>query len=543
MLESTMMDYPLTLNQIFRHGQRVHSDREVLTFDGDGVRRSSFGEVGERAERLAAALSDLGVGVGDVVGTFCWNHQQHMEAYLAVPCMGAVMHTLNIRLFAEQLSYVIDHAGDKVVIIDDCLVPLFAQIVDQVTSPEIYIVVGDGDISGLGDRPVFRYEELVANQSPGFDFPVLDERSPASACYTSGTTGDPKGVVYSHRSQWCHTMGGAAAGLTLNDRDRLLMIVPMFHANAWGLPYIAWAGGCDVIQPERFLQPEPLIEMIEDLRPTFAAAVPTVWTAVLQAAAQTSPDLSSLREVIVGGSAVPRKMIEEFRDRYGVTITQGWGMTETSPLAATSKPPSGVELGGDEELDWRARTGRIICGVDLRITDESGTELPWDGKAIGEIEVRGPWITGSYANLERSEDKFRPDGWLRTGDMATVEPNGFTQIVDRTKDVIKSGGEWVSSVDLENEIMAHPEVLEAAVIGVSDEKWDERPCACIVLAEGSSVSPQDLCQFLEGRVVGWWRPERWAFIDEVPKTSVGKFDKKILRARYKAGELEVETVS
>jgi fatty-acyl-CoA synthase len=541
-MQSTMMDYPLTVTQIFRHGQRVHGDREILTYTGDGVRRASYAEVGERAERLAAALAGLGIGVGDVVATFCWNHQEHMEAYLAVPCMGAVLHTLNLRLFPDQLRYVVDHAGDRVVIIDDSLIGLFAQVVDDVTSPEIYIVVGDGDASALGDRTVLRYDQLIADHAPGFDFPELDERSPASACYTSGTTGDPKGVVYSHRSQWCHTMGAAAGGVQISDRDRLLMIVPMFHANAWGLPYIAWAGGSDIIQPERFLQPEPLIKMIEELEPTYAAAVPSVWTGVLQQAAQTGPDLSSLREVIVGGSAVPRQMIQEFRDSYGVTITQGWGMTETSPLAATSTPPAGIVEGGDEELDWRARTGRIVCGVDLRITEPDGTELPWDGKSIGEIEVRGPWVTAGYAGLDNAEDKFRPDGWLRTGDMATIEPNGFAQIVDRTKDVIKSGGEWISSVDLENEIMAHPGVVEAAVVGVPDEKWDERPCACVVRAEGTSVSADELSQFLDGRVVKWWRPERWTFIDEVPKTSVGKFDKKALRARYQAGDLAIETV-
>ena len=537
-----MMDYPLTITQIFRHGQRVHGDREILTFTEAGIRRASFAEVGERAERLAAALAGLGIGVGDVVATFCWNHQEHMEAYLAVPCMGAVMHTLNIRLFPDQLRYVVDHAGDRVVIIDDSLIPLFTQVVDDVTAPEVYIVVGDGDASGLGDRTVLRYDDLIADHSPGFDFPMLDERTPAAACYTSGTTGDPKGVVYSHRSQWCHTMGAGLAGVRLSDQDRLLMIVPMFHANAWGLPYVAWANGGDIIQPERFLQPEPLVKMIEELKPTFAAAVPTVWTGVLQYGAQTGPDLSSLREVIVGGSAVPRAMIEEFRDKYGVVITQGWGMTETSPLAASSVPPAGVGAGTDEELDWRARTGRVICGVDLRITEPDGTELPWDGKTIGEIEVRGPWITGHYASLDDPEDKFREDGWLRTGDMATMEPNGFIQIVDRTKDVIKSGGEWVSSVDLENQIMAHPDVVECAVIGVPDDKWDERPCACVVRADGTFVTPDELCRFLEGRVVSWWRPERWTFVDEVPKTSVGKFDKKALRARYGAGDLEIETV-
>ncbi|RMH81082.1 MAG: fatty-acid--CoA ligase [Actinomyces sp.] len=540
-MDATMMEYPLTVTQIFRHGQQVHGDREVISWTGGDARRASFAEVGERAERLARGLGELGVGPGDVVGTFCWNHQEHLEAYFAVPCMGAVLHTLNIRLFPEQLAYVVDHAGDKVVIIDDSLIPLYARVVDDIASVQTYVVVGDGDASALGDRHVVRYDDLLAANAPGFDWPQLDERSPAAACYTSGTTGNPKGVVYSHRSQWCHTMGAAAGGLAVGDRDTLLMIVPMFHANAWGLPYIAWAHGANILQPERYLQPEPLVAMIEQEKPTFAAAVPTVWNGVLQLGATRPIDLSSLRSVVVGGSAVPRQMIKTFRDDYGVEIIQGWGMTETSPLGAMSFPPAGVEYGTEEELDWRAKTGRIVCGVDLRITDENGVPQPWDGKSIGEIEVRGPWITGRYAGVEPDPEKFR-DGWLRTGDMATVEPNGFIQIVDRTKDVIKSGGEWVSSVDLENQLMAHPEVVEAAVIGVPDEKWDERPCACVVRAEGSSVGPADLAAFLADRVAKWWIPERWTFIDEVPKTSVGKFDKKVLRARYAAGELSVETL-
>ncbi|MFQ5557247.1 MAG: long-chain fatty acid--CoA ligase, partial [Acidimicrobiales bacterium] len=535
-MESTMLDYPLTVTQIFRHGQRVHGDSEVLTWTGTGTRQASFAEVGERAERLARGLAGLGVRQGDVVGTFCWNHQEHMETYFGIPCMGAVLHTLNIRLFPEQLSFVVDHAADKVVIIDDSLIPLFARVIDDITSPEAYVVVGDGDVSALGDRTVVRYDDLIADSAPGFDFPEIDERTAAAACYTSGTTGEPKGVVYSHRSQWCHTMGAAAGGLALSDRDRLLMIVPMFHANAWGLPYIAWLGGADILQPERFLQPEPMVQMIAEVQPTFAAAVPTVWNGVLQLGAQSDIDLSSLREVVVGGSAVPRAMIEAFRDTYGVKIVQGWGMTETSPLGAGSFPPRGVEDGSEAELDWRTKTGRIIGGVDLRITDERGDPQPWDGKSIGEIEVRGPWITGSYASLPASDDKFR-DGWLRTGDMATVEPNGFIQIVDRTKDVIKSGGEWVSSVDLENQIMAHADVVEAAVIGVPDDKWDERPCACVVRAEGSSVTAAELAEFLADRVAKWWIPERWTFVDEVPKTSVGKFDKKALRSRYGSEEL------
>jgi fatty-acyl-CoA synthase len=310
----------------------------------------------------------------------------------------------------------------------------------------------------------------------------------------------------------------------------------MFHANAWGLPYIAWVGGADIIQPERFLQPEPLIAMIEELRPTFAAAVPTVWTGVLRAAAHGKPDFSSLREVVVGGAAVPRQMIQEFRDTYGVTITQGWGMTETSPLAATSVPPFGVPEGGDEELDWRARTGRIICGVDLRITEPDGTELPWDGKAIGEIEVRGPWITGEYASSDEADDKFRPDGWLRTGDMATVEPNGFTQIVDRTKDVIKSGGEWISSVALEGALMGHDDVAEAAVISMPDERWGERPLAVVVPRGDARPDEAELIAMLAELFPKWWLPDRIVYRDEIPKTSAGKFRKTALREEYTRGE-------
>jgi fatty-acyl-CoA synthase len=543
MLESTMQDFPLTIGMILRHGLRVHSDGEVVTLDGDGSRRATFAEVGARAARLAAVLRRLGIQDGERVGTFQWNTQEHLEAYLAVPTMGAVLHTLNIRLFPEQLTYVVNHAEDRVVFVDDSLVPLLAKVAPDLKTVERYLVVGDGDATALSEAAtgaeVLRYDELLAAESGAFDWPDVDEHAAAAMCYTSGTTGNPKGVVYSHRSSVLHSFGINQAGaIGLTENDRVLPVVPMFHANAWGLPYAAWLAGAGLVMPARFLQAEPLAKLIEAERPTIAGAVPTIWSDLLRYAAEHPVDLSSLRLVVCGGSAVPRTLIERFEQDHGARIIQGWGMTETSPLAALARSPRGVELGTPEEMDWRAMAGRVIGGVELRIVDDAGTPLPWDGEAVGEIEVRGPWVTGSYY-LDPAADKF-DGGWLRTGDVGCVYENGFIRITDRAKDVIKSGGEWISSVEIENLLMSHPDVVEAAVIGVPDPKWEERPLACIVRAEGSTLTAPDLAAFLGDKVAKWQVPERWAFIDEVPKTSVGKFDKKVLRARHADDELAVE---
>ena len=538
MLRGTMQEQPLTVTALFEHGRRIHGGSEVVTCESEGVRRARFSEIGERADRLAAGLARLGVRASDRVGTFCWNTQEHLEAYLAVPSMGAVLHTLNVRLFPEQLTYVINHGGDKVILVDESLVPVLARVARDLTTVEHYVVIGSGDLAPLGLHAL-RYDALLAAEQPGYAWPAVDEHAAAAMCYTSGTTGNPKGVVYTHRSTFLHSLAitsGAVFGLS--DHDRILVIVPMFHANAWGLPYAGWMVGADLLMPGRFLQADPLCRLITTERPTMSGAVPTTWNDILRHAETKPIDLSSLRLVACGGSAVPRSLIERFEERHGVRIVQAWGMTETSPLAAIAVRPKGAPA--EEEMHWRAKTGRVVPGVELRLVDEAGRVVPWDGNTAGEIEARGPWVTAAYYRDDAPE-KF-DQGWLRTGDVGTIDARGYIQITDRAKDVIKSGGEWISSVELENQLMAHPEVLEAAVVGVPDPRWDERPLACVVLKPGVAASDETvrkLQKFLAERVARWWVPERWSVIEEVPKTSVGKFDKKVLRARHAEGALRV----
>lgn len=535
---STMNDLPLSIAQLLRHGSTVHADAEVVTWAEAGARRRTYAEVGRRCAQLAHALRGLGVDGDDRVATFMWNNAEHLEAYLAVPSMGAVLHTLNIRLFPEQLVHVANHAEDRVIIVDATLVPLLAPQLPQLKTVEHVIVTG-GSTAGL-EAPegvqVHTYEDLIAGEPTEYDWPELDERSAAAMCYTSGTTGDPKGVVYSHRSIYLHSMQVCMSdGPNLAQGDRALAVVPQFHAMSWGLPYAAFMIGASLIMPDRFLQPGPLAELIAAERPTFAAAVPTIWQGLHLHLEHHPQDISSMREVLIGGAAVPPSLMHAFENDHQVSVLHAWGMTETSPVGSVARPPS--EATGEERWKYRYTQGRFPASVEARLIDDDGNRVPHDGTSIGELEVRGPWITASYYGVE-APDKFR-DGWLRTGDVGSITPDGYLTLSDRTKDIIKSGGEWISSVDLENAVMGHPAVAEAAVIGIPDEKWDERPLVAVVLREGSDTTLDQLRDFLADKVAKWQLPENWAVIQEVPKTSVGKFDKKRLRADFHDGSLDI----
>jgi fatty-acyl-CoA synthase len=531
-------DFPLTLHHIRRRMIACSPEAKVLTLAEPGrVESADFAAVSARIDRLARVLSErLGVEQGQRIATFAWNNQRHFELYFAIPCIGAVLHTLNVRLFAEQLSYIVNHAEDRVIFVDDSLVPVLEQLAPSFESVEHYVVMGDGDTGSLPNA--LRYEDLLEEAGAGaFDYPELDERQAAALCYTSGTTGNPKGVLYSHRSISLHSTATLVKdGLGLCRSDRVLAVVPMFHANAWGLPHGAALAGADLLLPNQFLGGEPLAGMIAAERPTLMGCVPTIFADLLRYADEhPDVDLSSLTNATCGGSAVPRQLMRDFEERHDVNIFQAWGMTETSPVATFSRPLEGEH---DEAYwDLRAKQGRPLPWVELRLMDDDGAEVAWDGEATGEIEVRGPWIAARYFNDDSSDEKFDA-GWLRTGDIAAVDSDGFVQITDRAKDVIKSGGEWISSVELENEMMSHPDVVEAAVIAKPDERWAERPLCCVVLREGSSATAAELVEHLRGRVAKWWLPDEFAFLGEIPKTSVGKFDKKLLRSDLSADALE-----
>ncbi|MFD6420244.1 long-chain fatty acid--CoA ligase [Streptomyces sp. NPDC060194] len=545
---STMQDVPLNISRILEHGRRIHGSSTVTTWTGEPEpHRRSYREIGDRAAQLANALRDeLGVTEGGVVGTLMWNNSEHVEAYFAIPSMGAVLHTLNLRLPPEQLAWVVNHAADRVVIVNASLLPLLVPLLPHLKTVEHVVVSGAGDRSALeGVAPrVHDYEELIAGRETAYPWPELDERTAASLCYTSGTTGDPKGVVYSHRSVYLHSLQvNSAESMGLTTEDTTLVVVPQFHVNAWGLPHSTFMTGVNMLMPDRFLQPAPLADMIEREKPTHAAAVPTIWQGLLAEVTARPRDLTSMRTVTIGGSACPPALMEAY-DKLGVRLCQAWGMTETSPLGSVAHPPGG--LTAEEEWPYRLTQGRFPAGVEARLIGPAGDVLPWDNASAGELEVRGPWIAGAYyggADGEdfRPEDKFSADGWLKTGDVGVISPDGYLTLTDRAKDVIKSGGEWISSVELENALMAHPDVAEAAVVAVPDEKWGERPLATVVLKEGASADYAELKAFLSDQqgIARWQLPERWALVAAVPKTSVGKFDKKVLRRNYADGELDV----
>jgi fatty-acyl-CoA synthase len=542
MLEGLMQnDFPLTLNHIRGRLAAGNHGAEVVTLSPDGasVTRASHAEVSARIDRLARALRTLGVEQGERVATFAWNNQRHFELYFAVPCLGAVLHTLNIRLFAEQITYIVNHAEDRIIFVDDSLVPMLAELAPSFDKVEHYVIMGDGSTEYPPTLPnAVRYEDLLEQAGDGpFEYPELDERQAAALCYTSGTTGNPKGVLYSHRSISLHsTVTLAKDGTAISRADRILAVVPMFHVNAWGLPYGAALAGADLILPDRHLQPEPLAALIASERPTLMGCVPTIFQGLLTYAEEhPEVDLSSLQNAACGGSAVPRQLMKDFEERHHVRIFQAWGMTETSPVATYSRPREREH--DDAYWNERAMQGRPLPWVELRLADDEGNEVPWDGSSTGEIEVRGPWIASRYF-ADSSEDEKFATGWLRTGDIASVDERGNVQITDRSKDVIKSGGEWISSVELENELMSHPDVVEAAVIAKPDDRWAERPLCCVVLRDPEAASAEDLVEHLRGRVAKWWLPDEFAFVQEIPKTSVGKFDKKVLRGRLSEGTLE-----
>jgi fatty-acyl-CoA synthase len=536
-----MPDSPLTRPHIFLRVERLFPDTEIVTARPTGRERISYGDWAARTRRLGGVLNDLGISPDGRVATFSWNTARHLELYFAAPCTGRVLHTLNLRLFPEQITYIVNHAEDEVIFVDKTVAGLLWPLLPTFETVRHIVVVDDGGPFDTSEVPdgleLHDYEALLEAASP-VEFHVEDEGLAASMCYTSGTTGNPKGVVYSHRSTMLHTKAAMFAdGFGARESDRILPVVPMFHANAWGLAHAAVAVGADLIMPGPNLAPEPLAELIESEKVTVAAGVPTIWMGVLPAL--KGRDTSALRVIPCGGSAVPKALSEAFREQLGLPIYQAWGMTETSPVATVGEIKSKLRGLPEEELaDIRAMQGLPLFGVELRVlSQEDGSSVPWDGESRGELQAAGPWIAKTYYNDDRSSESFTSDGWLRTGDVATVNPDGYIRLVDRTKDVVKSGGEWISSVELENEIMAHPAVAEAAVIGVAHPKWQERPLACVVLKEGESATKEDILEFLDGRVAKWWLPDDIVFIDEVPKTSVGKFSKKDLRARFSEYEL------
>jgi fatty-acyl-CoA synthase len=532
-MRGLMMDYPLTITCLLERARRLFPQKEIITRTATALHHYTYADLYRRACRLANVLDKLGVRPGERVGTFAWNSYRHLELYLAVPSSGAVVHTLNIRLFPEQISFIVNHAEDAVIFVDDSLLALLEPLAPELRSVRAFVVMGDGPVPATALRAVYRYEDLLEAAEEEFAFPRLDENAAAGMCYTSGTTGNPKGVAYSHRALVLHSLAQTAAdSFALSEADIVCPVVPMFHANAWGLPFTATLVGATQVYPGAQPAPKDIAELIEQLRITVTGGVPTVLIGLLGVLEERRYDLSSLRCVPCGGSAVPESLIERF-DRLGVTVVQAWGMTETSPLATLSRPRSSMRDWSDQQRRMvRARQGMPVPGVEIRIVDDGGRELPWDGKGVGELQIRGPWIVGSYYHDPRSADAFQ-DGWFKTGDIAAIDADGYVQITDRAKDMIKSGGEWISSVELENAIMAHPQVLEAAVVGLAHERWQERPLACVVLRPGQRATKESILAHLKNRVAKWWLPDDVVFLDSLPKTSVGKIAKRDLRERLK----------
>jgi acyl-CoA synthetase (AMP-forming)/AMP-acid ligase II len=524
-------DFPLILSTLYDRAVWLYPDREIVSVEADrSLARTTYGETDDRVRRLVTALGGLGIKEGDAVGTFAWNNRRHHELYWATANMGFVCHTINIRLFADQITYIVNHAGDKVLFVDPDLVPLLAPIAPTLETVKTYVVMGDSASDALPGS--IAYEDLIADADPHGAWPQLDERSPMMFCYTSGTTGNPKGVAYTQRSTYLHTISNLA-NVAMTASDNVLPVVPMFHASAWGYPFMAVTQGAKLTYPGPDLTPQGLVPLLESEKVTFSAGVPTVWLGIkMYLEANPDVDLSSIRAFLCGGSAVPRSLIEWFWTERGIRVIQGWGMTETNPVASTAVlKPEMEEWDLQRQLDYMETAGIPVAGLQVKIVDDIGEELPKDGEAFGELLIRGPWIAAEYYKDPRSSQSFE-DGWLRTGDVCKITPEGYIRITDRAKDVIKSGGEWISSLDLENTLMAHPDVAEATVVGLKHVKWQERPAAFVVLREGAEVSEEELRSFLEEHVAKWWLPDKIVFIDQIPKTGTGKFDKKVVRDQY-----------
>ncbi|NUQ79698.1 MAG: long-chain fatty acid--CoA ligase [Polyangiaceae bacterium] len=533
MLAGRMMNFPLTLTHFLERSKTFFGKNEIVSRLPDrSLHRYTYADMHKRASKLAWALKKLGVGPGDRVATLCWNHYRHLEAYLGVPAMGAVIHTLNLRLHPTDLAYIATHAEDRVVIVDQSLMPLFSKFRDQVRSIRHVIVVPD---AGPAPEGTLDYEALIAPEADHFDFPELDENAAAMICYTSGTTGNPKGVVYSHRSTVLHTLAACMAdALGISERDTVLPVVPMFHAAAWGLPYTAAATGAKIVFPGPHLDPKSLLELMEGEKATIAGGVPTIWLGILAMLDQEPGrfDLSSMRSMVIGGSAAPPAMIDGFKRRHRLDVTHAWGMTETNPLGTLARLRKAHDGADDARaLDVKSTQGYAVPFVEQRHVSESGEVLPWDGETMGELEVRGPWVASSYFSDEGG-DRFTADGWFKTGDVVTIDGEGYLRICDRSKDVIKSGGEWISSVALENALMSHPAVLEAAVFAARHSKWGERPLAAVVWKQGQEASKEALAAHLSTKFASYWLPDDYIVMAQIPRTSTGKFLKTKLREEH-----------
>jgi len=535
-MDGLMMDYPLTITAMLRRTESMFGHKEIVSRRPDRrLERSSYALALGRARRLASALQSLGVCRGDRVATLCWNHVRHLEAYFGVPCSGAILHTLNIRLHVDELSYIATHAGDVALIVDQSLLPLAEQLRKAVPFKHV-IVVRENPDAPLPDGAI-DYEALVASGDPAYQYPELPESEAAMMCYTSGTTGRPKGVLYSHRSVCLHTLGTLISDVTgITERDTVLAVVPMFHANAWGMPFTAAVSGARQVMPGPHLDPASLVELFERERVTMAAGVPTIWLGILQYldANPTKHDLTPLRRMLVGGAAVPEPLIRAFQDRHGLYIQQGWGMTETSPVGSVSKVTSELEdAPSDAQFAYRAKAGLPLPFVEIRARRDDGELAAWDGETMGELEVRGPWVAKAYYNSPESADRFTDDGWFRTGDIVSIDARGCITIQDRSKDLVKSGGEWISSVALEGMLLSHPDIGEGVVIAVPHPKWDERPVAVIVPRAGCTPTLESVRAHLAPHFAKWWLPDDVILVESIPRSGTGKYLKSVLRERFR----------